>query len=1036
MARARLWLARLGRLDALALVGLGLYLGRVAAEALPGARRPWEALLLAVAGLVLAWLASAAPRRWAWPLRPLALAWVYALWPVASVTAAWAVGLATVTVWLWALPGRRLPRLALEGGLLLAGLALYGATVAPTVLPADSGEFALVAAVLGIAHPPGYPLYTLLGKLATLLPLGEVALRLNLLSVLFGAMTLAGVAICVRAASQGGASRAAATDEPIGAASRSPSDGRSVGTAPGACMRTHVCAGHPRIPAHGGHSARTSAWGGALAALSLAFSPTFWSQATTANIRSLTALFTALGLLLLARWGQKPTPGRLAAFALAFGLAVGHHSSLALLALPVAAYVLIVEPRLLLSPRRWLPALGAFLGSFAVLLYLPLRSAMGPAFDPVPVDSLARFFEHVLATGFRGDMLYFVTLPQLLERARIYLQIVQLQFGPVLPWAMALALAWVLRANWRLGLLLGGVWLVNTASALTYRAPQTVEYLLPSYVAMCACLGCGLALGLGRLPRWGSAALLACLSIAIAWNGLAAWPEFRALHQDRDAREYAEAILHQAPPDALVLANWHWATPLWYLQQIEGLRPDVSVEYVYPEGARSNEAVWLARIAEGLAPAEGAPRSVIVTNRFHAYEVAPYSFEPLGGAWLVRPEPPDAPPADARPVALALGGQVRVEAYRPDAETIPPGDTLRVTLYWRPLVALERDYAVFVQLVGPQGAVGQADRAQPTSSYAAGALRLDEYELPLLLQTPPGVYSLIAGFYTPVKGGWERLETDEGADHVVLGSVEVLSSDRQAATTRPLEFRYMAGVRLRGMDVDRGVAGQARLYLHWAAEAALAGPLQVLALADGQPLASAMLPPLARGQTATLALDLPSGADKVQLRVEDAHQATVRTRGPWGLPWRSEVTLRLPHGASRYVPLGGELVYLSLDGDPGLARAGEPASVRPRFMALRPLLRDYSVSVGLVSADASWERKDDGTPAMGAIPTLKWLTGWTVAGPYAPAPPPDAASGAAQVTLSVYDAFTLAPLAVLDERLASEGQGVFLIVGSVEIQAR
>ena len=78
------------------------------------------------------------------------------------------------------------------------GLGLYMYTLAPTVLPSNSGEFQFVADILGIAHPPGYPLYTMLGKLFTLIPLGDVAYRVNLMSAFFAALTLALVSRTVR----------------------------------------------------------------------------------------------------------------------------------------------------------------------------------------------------------------------------------------------------------------------------------------------------------------------------------------------------------------------------------------------------------------------------------------------------------------------------------------------------------------------------------------------------------------------------------------------------------------------------------------------------------------------------------------------------------------------------------------------------------------------------------------------------------------------------------------------------------------------
>ncbi|HUO57192.1 MAG TPA: DUF2723 domain-containing protein, partial [bacterium] len=67
------------------------------------------------------------------------------------------------------------------------GLALKGLN--PSFYMDDSPEIITSAATLGLAHPPGYPLYTLLGRLASLLPLGPVCLRVNLLAGLMGAAT-------------------------------------------------------------------------------------------------------------------------------------------------------------------------------------------------------------------------------------------------------------------------------------------------------------------------------------------------------------------------------------------------------------------------------------------------------------------------------------------------------------------------------------------------------------------------------------------------------------------------------------------------------------------------------------------------------------------------------------------------------------------------------------------------------------------------------------------------------------------------------
>ena len=82
--------------------------------------------------------------------------------------------------------------LAMLAGIL--ALALYARTLAPGVLPSDSGEFQVLAYQVGIAHNTGYPVYILLAKLfITLVPVGSIAYRVNLFSAFMGALTVSGV---------------------------------------------------------------------------------------------------------------------------------------------------------------------------------------------------------------------------------------------------------------------------------------------------------------------------------------------------------------------------------------------------------------------------------------------------------------------------------------------------------------------------------------------------------------------------------------------------------------------------------------------------------------------------------------------------------------------------------------------------------------------------------------------------------------------------------------------------------------------------
>src|SRR5436309_7257370 len=74
------------------------------------------------------------------------------------------------------------------GAVFIASLLLYSWTLAPTVTLVDSGELIVAARFLGVAHPPGFPLYVMLAHLASLVPMGSVALRINFASALFAAL--------------------------------------------------------------------------------------------------------------------------------------------------------------------------------------------------------------------------------------------------------------------------------------------------------------------------------------------------------------------------------------------------------------------------------------------------------------------------------------------------------------------------------------------------------------------------------------------------------------------------------------------------------------------------------------------------------------------------------------------------------------------------------------------------------------------------------------------------------------------------------
>jgi hypothetical protein len=89
-------------------------------------------------------------------------------------------------------PNMRRSRLSKIDALLTAivfviALGLYVRTLAPGILMGDSGEFQVLAITGGLAHATGYPIYLLIAKLFTFLPIGPVTWRVDFLSALMGA---------------------------------------------------------------------------------------------------------------------------------------------------------------------------------------------------------------------------------------------------------------------------------------------------------------------------------------------------------------------------------------------------------------------------------------------------------------------------------------------------------------------------------------------------------------------------------------------------------------------------------------------------------------------------------------------------------------------------------------------------------------------------------------------------------------------------------------------------------------------------------
>ncbi|MDY7042107.1 MAG: hypothetical protein SVX38_14715, partial [Chloroflexota bacterium] len=399
-------------------------------------------------------------------------------------------------------------------------------------------------------------------------------------------------------------------------------------------------------------------------------------------------------------------------------------------------------------------------------------------------------------------------------------------------------------------------------------------------------------------------------------------------------------------------------------------------------------------------------------------------------AFLVQEGPVYDPPPDFTPLEGTFGGLVSLIGYRLEGTELAPGGLLTVDLGWRPQVALEHPIAFFVHLVDEAGQpLGQGDVSHPAaSSYVPGEVRADRFTIPVLTTATPGSYRLIAGAYIPLtEGGWQRLTLDDGSETVLLGRVQVAPGIASPLTVHPLHRPTVGGPTLVGVDYDATMLGQRRVYLHWRQPVYSREPCQAVVYAGFDEAARLPLPDVPAGASFTVACDLPAEVTSLRLTVQTLAGEPRGWVGPWSWSLHGRLILPSPPAESRYVPLGAEMVLIGVDVPPDPWPAGSTQRVAVRWLGARPLLRDYDVSVSLAGV------QHDSVPALGAMPTLKWLGGSRVTDAHFLPVPDDAAPGTAMLRLTVYDAFTLRPLTPLDERVTRLGLGGAVPLGEVTI---
>jgi len=533
----------------------------------------------------------------------------------------------------------------------LGVFALYAVTLSPTTAFWDTSEYIATAHIMGIPHPPGNPLFVVLGKAWSLLlaPLGlSVAVRVNLFSAFVSAVSHGLWFLVVH-----------------------------------------------HILRYFSDDRRFRLAGAAAAVLVSATAFTVWNQSNVnEKVYTVSLLTIAILSWLIFRWQENLGKGKddnlLVLMVFILALSVGNHLMAFLAAPAIMLFILVVQPRTFLNWKLYPAAIAAGLAGLSIHLFLPIRAGLEPVINEAAptCPDIGSALGAVVTYGRAGCE----ALSEALNRT-------QYDKPPLVPRQADLASQYanyLQYFDWQWARAMDGV---NTVFAAA-RLPFTMLFT-----------GLGVWGAMEHFRRdkasfWYVAALFGTLSVALVYYlnfkygySLSAPVQDRGLHEVRERdyffivsfsvwglwagvgiaalwKEAAEGLgagLAKASPVLLLAAvplvvNWGWATrdydysardwaynllmsvepygvlftngdndtfPLWYIQEVEEVRQDVTVivtSYLNTPWYTKQIRDLTEPCAEGEDPSDAPTR--IVCQR-------PYTAETTDAAYVA--DPADAP---------------------------------------------------------------------------------------------------------------------------------------------------------------------------------------------------------------------------------------------------------------------------------------------------------------------------------------------------------------------------------------------------------
>lgn len=909
-------------------------------------------------------------------------------------------------------------------------LCLYLRTLVPDVYVSDFAEFQYQPLRLGLPHPNGFPFYMFLGWLWSHIPIGSVAWRMNALSALGGALAVA--------------------------------------VTTGFALRLS-------------RRAAVAVLAGGL----LALSPTFWYYSVAAERYTLN-----MALIAGCWWTAWEAAHRkefrfayLSTFLLFLGLAT--HPSDALMLPFWLAYLVWRLPEMRRRVRSWLILLAVGVAPLLLYLYVPWRWVAFGNWPLLPgIGRSSAIYHGMVHVWYQAPLRWEALWAYIAglggyatglltggwqEAVRNLGRVVWPYWVHDVPWPMCglavLGVVFLARRDVVLMVSLGGfsALLVLMVSYITQG--KNDAYLLPAFWVVFLWTALSLSLLLDALrwlrtrlvdaetrtqaPAWltGETTLLVASGLlGLLWQR---YPVADLSRATESRRSWEINLKHPLEAGAGLLGHWSDLTPLWYLQQIEGRRPDLVG--LFPPDTAAVIDPWLQT---------GRPLYLVAPLQGWALDL-PGRYDLMSWGRMVRISPKGATvgcPPQAHAIETPQTWPFAITSWEVEdplrGET--PG-TLRFC--WQARIALPRETFLRLRLRSPTTGDELTFNEPliatwyPQADVAAGRPGLAIVPLRLPAGTPPGRYHLDL---FPYRLG-DRAASWPDTSPLDLGEVTVSPVERfqrsllsnevapiLAPRVGPLALRAW---RLSQQPVRPGDPVQ--LELLWDVRSPVVAPLTVSLglrdMANGRLAAPVHLSPL----------PVPPGTNSGFLWRAVYHLAAPRGRGDriylieprvqvgetWQAWWPTGRLIigmlrvhdrahldQLPPTAAPIQATFGQLAELAgHDPLPAELEPGRPYPVTLYWRVRGETEQSYAVFVHLINEDGQIIAQHDGSPGEGTLPTNIWVAGEIIRDPHAIMLPAELPPGRYMLRVGIYDPISgerlpaASPLSIVDRSVEMTG---------------